>query len=75
MDFGRPNIEIGQKMANGQLLFLALQQPAHTNIYMGVIVSQRPEKILHVRRCHFVSCDVYLNIYGIGKSNTYCLKG
>ena len=25
MDFGRPNVEIGQKMANGQLLFLALQ--------------------------------------------------
>jgi len=26
MDFGQPNVEIGQKMANGQLLFLALQQ-------------------------------------------------
>ena len=25
MDFGQPNVEIGQKMANGQLLFLALQ--------------------------------------------------
>ena len=24
MDFGWPNAEIGQKMANGQLLFLAL---------------------------------------------------
>jgi len=24
MDFGWPNVEIGQKMANGQLLFLAL---------------------------------------------------
>ena len=24
MDFGRPNAEIGRKMANGQLLFLAL---------------------------------------------------
>ena len=24
MDFGRPNGEIGRKMANGQLLFLAL---------------------------------------------------
>ena len=24
MDFGRPNAEIGQKMANGQQLFLAL---------------------------------------------------
>ena len=24
MDFGRPNVEIGQKMANGRLLFLAL---------------------------------------------------
>ena len=24
MDFGRPYVEIGQKMANGQLLFLAL---------------------------------------------------
>ena len=25
MDFGQPNAEIGWKMANGQLLFLALQ--------------------------------------------------
>ena len=25
MDFGRSSVEIGQKMANGQLLFLALQ--------------------------------------------------
>ena len=24
MDFGRPNAKIGQKMASGQLLFLAL---------------------------------------------------
>ena len=24
VDFGRPNVEIGQKMANGRLLFLAL---------------------------------------------------
>jgi len=24
MDFGQPNVEIGQKIANGQLLFLAL---------------------------------------------------
>jgi len=24
MDFGQPNVEIGQKMANGQLLFLTL---------------------------------------------------
>ena len=24
MNFGRPNIEIGRKMANGRLLFLAL---------------------------------------------------
>jgi len=28
MDFGRPSVEIGQKMANGQLLFLALNQTA-----------------------------------------------
>ena len=26
MDFGRPNSEIGRKMANGQLLFLALDR-------------------------------------------------
>jgi len=25
MDFGWPNVEIGQKIANGQLLFLALR--------------------------------------------------
>ena len=27
MDFGRPNVEVGWKMANGQLLFLALHAP------------------------------------------------
>jgi len=26
MDFGQPNVEIGQKMTNGQLLFLALDR-------------------------------------------------
>ena len=25
MDFGQPNVEIGRKMANAQLLFLALK--------------------------------------------------
>jgi len=32
MDFGWPNVEIGQKMANGQLLFLALYR--YSNIYV-----------------------------------------
>jgi len=27
MDFGQPHVEIGQKTANGQLLFLALLKP------------------------------------------------
>jgi len=26
MDFGQPNVEIGHKIANGQLLFLALHE-------------------------------------------------
>ena len=30
MDFGQPNAEIGQKMVNGQLLFLALPIPPHS---------------------------------------------
>ena len=31
MDFGRPNDEIGWKMANGQLLFLALATGSTVN--------------------------------------------
>ena len=34
MDFGRPNAEIGWKMANGQLLFLALPIPPHSQADM-----------------------------------------
>jgi len=30
MDFGQTNVEVGQKMANGQLLFLALVRIKHT---------------------------------------------
>jgi len=30
MDFGQPNVEVGWKMANGQLLFLALECPTNT---------------------------------------------
>ena len=46
MDFGQPNAEIGQKVANSQLLFLALcvyvracvwERPAPTN-YAGIIL-------------------------------------
>jgi len=29
MDFGQPNVEIGWKVANGQLLFLALDEYTH----------------------------------------------
>ena len=29
MDFGQPNVEIGRKLANGQLLFLALVSRFH----------------------------------------------
>ena len=31
MDFGQPNVEIGQKMANGRLLFLALFMHDHVH--------------------------------------------
>ena len=34
MDFGRPNVEIGRKMTNGRLLFLALM---FRNVTMGTI--------------------------------------
>jgi len=35
MDFGQPNIKIGRKMANGQLLFLVLiYAHVHTHIHM-----------------------------------------
>jgi len=30
MDFGQPNVKIGQKMANGQLVFLALHMHVST---------------------------------------------
>ena len=33
MDFGRPNVEIGWKMANGRLLFLALHNKANAGVY------------------------------------------
>ena len=36
MDFGRPNAEIGRKMANGRLLFLALDIQ-HFTTYMTTI--------------------------------------
>jgi len=36
MDFGRPNVEIGQKMANGQLLFLAL------SLSQALLISHAP---------------------------------
>ena len=36
MDFGRPNAEIGRKMANGRLLFLALDIQ-HFTTYMITI--------------------------------------
>ena len=72
MDFGRPNAEIGQKMADGRLLFLAL--------YMYVIIINlaglvRPDLCLSTenylacktysgvawyRQCRIVQCQVYL---------------
>ena len=33
MDFGRPNVEIGRKMGNGQLLFLRLRAHTHTHTH------------------------------------------
>ena len=40
MDFGPPNAEIGRKMANGQLLFLALQVNSIISINSEIGVSQ-----------------------------------
>ena len=39
MDFGQPNAEIGQKMAKGQLLFLALHYML--SISISVFVSNQ----------------------------------
>ena len=36
MDFGQPNAEIGQKMANGRLLFLALGTVQHNFSWWSV---------------------------------------
>ena len=44
MDFGWPNGEIGRKMANGQLLFLALESyaviVAVANVSIAIITAQ-----------------------------------
>ena len=38
MDFGQPNAEIGLKMANGQLLFLALHSVGSSRAEHNLIV-------------------------------------
>ena len=44
MDFGRPNVEIGWKMANGRLLFLALL--LRTSItHLTIRIHTLPEKL------------------------------
>jgi len=39
MDFGWPNVEISQKMANGQLLFLALELIRQSALIIGTLIS------------------------------------
>jgi len=39
MDFGRPNVEIGWKMANGELLFLVLTWNTTYIIYMNFMAT------------------------------------
>ena len=51
MDFGRPNVEIGWKMANGRLLFLALQ-----------LLKCRVESYLKPLQKHVGVCSKYSNI-------------
>ena len=43
-NFGRPNAEIGWKMANGRLLFLALLKLVHYCVLLSMA-------------CHFDACD------------------
>ena len=40
MDFGRPNVEIGRKMANGRLLFLALTYVFGYFIIIALLVNR-----------------------------------
>ena len=39
MDFGQPNAEIGQKMADGQLLFLTLYCVKYSNLPLKFVLS------------------------------------
>ena len=45
MDFGWPNAEIGQKMANGQLLFLAVYMLYITKAYTTCIVTSQVSEL------------------------------
>jgi len=55
MDFGQPNVEIGQKMANGQLLFLALDQ------YYTKIVAFELCTYIYTYICMYV--HMHLHVY------------
>jgi len=50
MDFGQPNVEIGQKMANGQLLFLALKDTT-IDYYTDLLQGQSPVQQHHQVHC------------------------
>ena len=55
MDFGWPNVEIGRKMANGQLLFLALV--CAVCVYMRTCVCVRAcEQIKHIHILNLMDC-------------------
>ena len=54
MDLGRPNAEIGRKMANGQLLFLALMGPL---FYTETFATQY--YIILLDRCLGTSLNIY----------------
>ena len=75
MDFGRPNAEIGRKMANGLLLFLALQymyrhyhidelsSEQYVPVYRGNETSQPPSEDLSSADISSLNlCSVPLNL-------------
>jgi len=53
MDFGQPNVEIGQKMANGQLLFLTLlKNVTHIKQVLSYQILIQPVQVIYMIHTH-----------------------
>ena len=51
MDFGQPNVEIGQKMANDQLLFLGLPEGSRISLTLPPLLRIRS----YVLKCYLLT--------------------